>query len=360
MSYTKNVFRIILSSPSDLDKERAIVKSVIEEINETNKTSPILLQLFMWENDVSPLTNLVTGQNRIDEVFNIEEADMLIGLFNKKIGHPVLGDPSGTDHEIKLAINNFAKNKTPDIMLYFKKNSTKIDDMSEKELEEYTELKSRKNEYMKLGIVQSFNTATQFEKYIRKHINQFFMHKLSEYQKIYSGQRVLIKSRKEFERMEDIVSSANEDIFILGINLEGALNIRDALKQKSQQGVKIKLLALDPHGTSVRYFNINDIDLSQRQGKIIDNLHILKNFESENINVRVTDRIFIAGCTAIDFNSKNGRIIAQHYLNSTSTSVAPTLDIFANDTPDWFSVYKNYLETLWNKFSISIKELPNV
>lgn len=360
MAYTKTVFRIILSSPSDLEKERAIVKAIVEEINETNKMAPIFLQLFMWENDVAPLTNMKSGQYRIDEIFNIEESDMVIGIFNKRIGQPVMGDPSGTDHEIQLAINSFVKCKSPDIMLYFKRNLTKIDDMSDKELEDYKIMKARKENYCKLGIVQNYNSSSQFEKNIRKHITQFFMKKLAENQKSFLGQRVLIKTRKEFERMEDIVSCAKEDIYILGINLEGALNIRESLIKKAHEGIKVRLLALDPYGTAVEYFNINDVELSQRRGKIVENLKIFKPIIGENFEIRVTDRIFIAGCTAIDCCSDNGRIIAQHYLNSTSTSEAPTLDLYAKDTPDWINVYKNYLEILWNKYSKDIRGLFNV
>lgn len=360
MAYTKTVFRIILSSPSDLEKERTIVKEIVDEINETNKTAPILLQLFMWENDVSPLTNMKPGQYKIDEVFKIEESDMVIGIFYKKIGQPVMGDPSGTDHEIQLAINSFIKFKTPEIMLYFKKNLTKVDDMSDKELEDYKTMKERKENYYKLGVVQNYNSSMQFEKYIRKHISQFFMRKLNENGKDFLKQRVLIKTRKEFERMEDIVSCANEEIFILGINLEGALNIRDTLIKKAQKGIKVKLLALDPYGTAVEYFNINDVELSQRRGKIVENLKIFSGIIGNNFEVKVTDRIFIAGCTAIDCSSVYGRMIAQHYLNSTSTSEAPVLDIYVKDTPGWVNIYKNYMEILWNNYSKDIRGLFNV
>lgn len=360
MAYTKTVYRIILCSPSDVEKEREIVRQIVEEINETNKKAPIMLQLFMWENDVSPLTNMKPGQYHIDDVFKMEESDLVIGLFYKKIGNPVMGDPSGTDHEIRLAIESYQKRNSPEIKLYFRKNRTKIGEISSEELDDYTIMQERKTEYRKLGIVQEYDKISEFEKNARKHINQFFMQKLEEIKIVTSSQRVLIKSRKDFERMEEIVSRATAEIFILGINLEGALNIRELLLKKAHNGVKVKLLALDPTGDAVKYFNINDVELSQRRGKIVENLKILKSIMNENIEIRVTDRIFIAGCTAIDANDDNGRIIAQHYLNSTSTSVAPTLDIYKEDTPEWVNVYNNYLDALWNKQSKSITEIGDV
>ena len=352
MAYAKTVFRIILSSPSDLDKERETVKRIIDEINETYKTAPIALQLFMWETDVSPLTNMRPGQFRIDELFKIDDSDVLIGMFNKRIGSPVLGASSGTDHEIEIAIKSYINHGTPNIMLYFKKNKTIIEDLSEKDVANFQELQRRKREYMKLGIVQEYSSLKQFEQFIRKHITQFFDEKYNAQQNKKDEQRVVLKGRKDFERMEEIVSSATEEVYILGINLEGAMNIRELLIKKALSGVKIRLLALDPKGDAIGPFNINDVDLQVRRNKIISNLQLMRDLSTySNIQIKVVDRFFIAGCTAVDFNNQNGRIIAQHYLTATSTSVAPTLDLNYKDSPYWMGVYSNYLESLWNKYA---------
>ncbi len=351
MAYLKTIFRVILSSPSDLDKERECVKRIIDDINETYKNAPAALQLIMWETDVPPLTDMRSGQYRIDEIFRIDDSDLLIGMFNKRIGSPELGAPSGTDHEIELAIQSYQDHGSPDIMLYFKRNKTPVDELSEKQIADFKELTKRKKEYMKLGIVQEYTSTKDFERYIRKHIAQYFDEKLKICQYNTSENRVILKGRKDFERMEEIVSSATKEIYILGINLEGAMNIRDILIKKAEEGVKIRLLALDPNGKAIEPFNINGVELEQRRNKIITNLLMLENLKAYHIDIKVVDKFFVAGCTGIDYHSHNGRIIAQHYLTATSTSTAPTLDLYSQDSPYWFKIYSNYLDNLWDCYA---------
>ncbi len=54
MATIKILFRILLSSPSDLQIERKIVESIVVEINESHKASYYGLELICWENDTSP------------------------------------------------------------------------------------------------------------------------------------------------------------------------------------------------------------------------------------------------------------------------------------------------------------------
>lgn len=354
MPFEKRIYRVILSSPSDLEKERSIVKTIIEEINETYKDSPIGLQLYMWENDVIPLLTMQEGQSQIDDTLRISDSDLVIGMFFEKPGSPVFGAPSGTDHEINQAIESYKIYKRPNIMLYFKLTNKKLSSVTDDEIEKYRMIKNRKKEYMKLGIVQEFSTISQFELKIRKHLLQYMAQNNISNNGI-KYERVPIKSRKEFERMEDIVAAAEKEIFILGINLEGALNIRGLLQEKSKRGIKIKLLAMEPFGKTIDAFNINNVDINERRNKIVSNLKILKTIASNNIELRTTDRIFIAGCTAIDMGSPGGRIIAQQYLNCISTSEAPILDIYYTDNAHWFEIYQQYLETLWEKYSKEVK-----
>lgn len=203
---------------------------------------------------------------------------------------------------------------------------------------------------MQLGIIKQFVTMKEFENACRKHITQYFNECLQKNRLIpKSGEIIYVKSRTQFERMEEIIASARIELFVLGINLEGILNMMDQVLFKAHSGLKVHLLALDPLGRSLEFFNINNIDTTYRKNKIISNLQILhmKFASCKNIELKVIDRVFTAGCTAVDISTKNGRIIAQQYLNNVGTADAPILDLYTEQTPSNFVVYTRYLESLW-------------
>lgn len=120
MPISKTIFRVILSSPSDLAAERRVVHEIINDLNEINKESSFGLQLLTWENDVPPRLSLNNGQTDIDEIFKYDDSDLLIGIFHTKLGTPVLGAESGSIHEINKAIDSYKARKSPEIKLYLK------------------------------------------------------------------------------------------------------------------------------------------------------------------------------------------------------------------------------------------------
>lgn len=119
MAHEKLMMRILLSSPSDMYKERDLISSIVDEINATNKETPYGIELYKWETDTEPSLTLENGQNAIDEMFDYIHADLLIGMFFKRAGH-------GTKHEIDKAIEVKKQYGFPDIKLYFKKVSTEL------------------------------------------------------------------------------------------------------------------------------------------------------------------------------------------------------------------------------------------
>lgn len=349
MPYEKIMFRVILSSPSDLPSERRVVHDVISEINCINKSERYGLLLFAWENDVPPRLSLDNGQHEIDDVFQYEESDLLIGIFHQKLGTPTLEAESGSVHEINRAIESYKERKAPEIKLYFKKVRIMLQDTSAEMRKEYERLMAKKNEYMKLGIVKEFSTTKEFEKECRININQWFNKSIEQIRQPSSMRDIInVKSRYQFERIEEIIAKAEKDVLVLGINLDGIVNMIEQFQLKERSELNVRLLALNPFGASIEGFIDNGIDIECRKSKIISNLHILNNKlgSCKNIDIRVIDRFFTAGCIALDMQSTKGRIIAQQYLNNVGTADAPTLDI-RRENPLYFETYRHYLETLW-------------
>lgn len=165
MAIKKIMFRVLLSSASDVAKERDIVSKIVDEVNEVNKDKLFGIELFRWENDVFPSMKHDDGQITIDKKFNYKHADLLIGLFYKKLG-------DGTVHEIDEAMQIKNEYGLLDIKLYFKKVDKNL--LSETEEDGYRKLLNKQKEYMKRGIVGTFNTEIDFEQKIRKHIYEYF------------------------------------------------------------------------------------------------------------------------------------------------------------------------------------------
>ena len=56
----------------------------------------------------------------IDPILNIDDCDILIGIFWKRFGTPIKEDgKTGTEHEFYNAYEAWKKNGRPQIMLYF-------------------------------------------------------------------------------------------------------------------------------------------------------------------------------------------------------------------------------------------------
>jgi hypothetical protein len=87
----------------------------------------------------------------------------------------------------------------------------------------------------------------------------------------------VLRSRNTFERMDVLVAQARNSVFIIGVNLEGALQGLPALIELVRAGGTVRLLASDPFGTSLApAAAMSGIAPERRQQKIIQNLQLLQ------------------------------------------------------------------------------------
>lgn len=166
MAHEKIMMRILLSSASDMDKERGQITSIVDEINITNKETPYGIELYKWETDTDPELILEDGQKSIDETFDYIHADLLIGMFYKLVGN-------GTKHEIDEAIRIKKRYGFPKIKLYFKKDNTRLDKATSEEIENHNRIEALKNAYYAQGICCNINNRNS-EREFRKHIQRAF------------------------------------------------------------------------------------------------------------------------------------------------------------------------------------------
>ncbi|RAJ92241.1 hypothetical protein LX87_05209 [Larkinella arboricola] len=98
MPYTATVYKVMIASPSDVPKERALIREIINEWNSIHsKDKKIVLMPIGWESHASP------AFGRPQEIINqqvLHDADLLVALFWNRIGSPTGKAQSGTIEEI--------------------------------------------------------------------------------------------------------------------------------------------------------------------------------------------------------------------------------------------------------------------
>ncbi len=106
--------KVVLASPSDVQQERDYLAHVIDELNRT--VAPIArltITLLRWETDTYPGFHVLGPQGLIDEALRIEECDVLIGIFWKRVGTRIADGTTGTQHEVFKAYEAWKRTKRP-------------------------------------------------------------------------------------------------------------------------------------------------------------------------------------------------------------------------------------------------------
>src|SRR2546430_589940 len=92
------VLRVVVASPSDVRAERASLAEVVEEVNrDTARPAELHLELARWETDARPGFHAGGPQGLIDPILEIEDCDLVIGIFSSRMGTPTPTGKTGTE-----------------------------------------------------------------------------------------------------------------------------------------------------------------------------------------------------------------------------------------------------------------------
>jgi hypothetical protein len=161
MPLETKLYRVLIASPGDVEKERSIVKEEIDRWNSmhTEHTQIVLLPI-RWETDATPdLSD--RGQAIINNQL-VDKCDLLIGIFWTRIGTPTSEAKSGTVEEIQRFI---AQGKR--CIVYFSDRSappSKIDG------QQYDRLKNYRQELNKIGLTDAYKEIEEFREKVNRHI----------------------------------------------------------------------------------------------------------------------------------------------------------------------------------------------
>jgi Domain of unknown function (DUF4062) len=136
MSFTANVIRVLIASPSDLIEER---KAAIDAVYDWNaqhaEAESVVLLPVAWETHATPRSG-VRPQEAINQQL-VDQSDILVGMFWTKLGTSTGVAESGTVEEIE----RFVAAAKP-ALLYFSSrpiDPAKIDPKQNRRLREFKE-----------------------------------------------------------------------------------------------------------------------------------------------------------------------------------------------------------------------------
>ena len=159
MPFSATVLRLMIASPGDVQKERAVVREVATEWNSTNGAHRNLMLLTVgWETDVAPEMG-DAPQSIIDKRI-LKDADLLVGIFWTRLGTPTASYASGAVEEIEEHI----KAHKP-AMLYFSSAPAPLDSVDPAQ---YQALKAFKDSCRTRGLYASYADVDDFRRQFSK------------------------------------------------------------------------------------------------------------------------------------------------------------------------------------------------
>ncbi len=112
--------KVVIVSPGDVQIERNSVLAVVGDLNAGLAAEiGIEFKAWRWEDDSRPGLHKMGPQGLIDDLMEIEDSDIVIGIFWTRFGTPVHDAKSGSEHELNRAKKSWDETGRPDVWVYF-------------------------------------------------------------------------------------------------------------------------------------------------------------------------------------------------------------------------------------------------
>lgn len=154
MPFIANVVKVMIASPGDVAEERQAIRDLVSEWNYIHaEDRGLVLMPVGWETHSTP-----TMGDRPQAIINkqvLQNCDLLVVVFWTRLGSPTGQAASGTVEEIEEHL----KAGKP-AMLYFSSALVRLDSVNDKQ---YKALTAFKDECYKRGLVETYESLTDFK-----------------------------------------------------------------------------------------------------------------------------------------------------------------------------------------------------
>ncbi len=162
------LLKIFIASPGDVKLEREKAREEILGLQPVAQKLGYMLEAVGWETHGTP------GMGRSQELLNklVRECDLFIGVLWRKFGAPTGEAESGTLEEFNLARERHAKEKSPEIMLYFREVHPDFLSDPGPQLQKVLEFKQQ-IEDGRLALYQNYRDPEHLAHLLRQHLTEY-------------------------------------------------------------------------------------------------------------------------------------------------------------------------------------------
>lgn len=160
--------KIFLGSPGDVQTERRYVEQVVDELNRTVAADKKVFLRLVSSSNVFPGYGK-DGQTIINQqIGNMSEYDLFIGIMWKRIGTPTPRAKSGTAEELGRAVQAFNRRQKPKIWFYFRTSAPPT--KTQAEAKQLIEVLAFKDKFRKRSLFREYKTTAIFRDLLREHL----------------------------------------------------------------------------------------------------------------------------------------------------------------------------------------------
>ena len=160
--------KIFLASPGDVDTERRHVGKVVEEINRTVAAAlGVVLEVISSKNAFPGYGK--DGQAILNEqIGNMHEYELFIGIMWNRIGTPTPRAKSGTVEEFTRAVRTLMRRKKPEVWFYFRQAPAHL--TTKEELKQREEVLDFRAKFRSNGLFRDYKAPAEFRDQLREHL----------------------------------------------------------------------------------------------------------------------------------------------------------------------------------------------
>jgi len=154
--------RIHVSSPGDVQEERHALTDIVEDLQrDVGAKWGLLLDLVRWEESAVP------ALGRPQEVINrqIPPSDIFIGVLWARFGTPTMDNNSGTEEELRRALDSWQLLGRPNILLYFSDRPINLDHVDAEQISRVQRFKKSIAEHQ---LYAKYHSIDEFRSCVRR------------------------------------------------------------------------------------------------------------------------------------------------------------------------------------------------
>jgi tetratricopeptide (TPR) repeat protein len=172
------VVRVVVVSSGDVAEERSVAQLVVEEVNRgVAADRGCRLSLWRWEADAWPGVHAEGPQGLIDELMEIRDADVVVGVLWRRFGTPTGEAASGTEHELRRAWAAWREHGRPEVMVYF--CTRPYAPSGPGELVQWQRVLEFRDALPEQQLECRYESVSQFEGLLREHLTQFVLRRVA-------------------------------------------------------------------------------------------------------------------------------------------------------------------------------------